>query len=54
MSFEGLKEFKKNLFLGLLTAENIRVSLGRVDTLNVVNINETTSILVEFIVGLSN
>jgi TolB-like protein len=54
VSFECLEEFEKDLLLGLLATEDIGVGLSRVDTLDVVNVNVTTLILVELVVGLSD
>jgi hypothetical protein len=53
-SFESLKEFLKDLILGLLAGLDIWVLVGSVDTSDVVDINPTVLILVKLLVSLGD
>lgn len=53
VSLEGLEELKEDLFFRLFTRENIRVGLGRVDTLDVVDVDPAIAVTIEFIVSLT-
>jgi len=53
-SFESFQEFEKYLLFGFLSGLNIRVSLGCVDTGDVVDVNIPVAILVKFLEGLGD
>jgi len=53
-SLEGLQEFLEDLVLGLLSSLDIWMLVGLVDTSDVININPTIAIFVEFLESLSN
>lgn len=54
MGFESFQEFKEDLLFGFLSVKNIWVSLCAVDTLDVIDIDISITILVELSIGLSN
>src|SRR4051812_32778100 len=53
MCFEGLEELHQDLLFGLFSLEDVGVSLGTVDTLDIIDINIAVAVLVELSVGLS-
>jgi hypothetical protein len=47
LSLEGLQELLKDLVLGFLSSNNIRMSLSIVDSLNVFDVNPAVAISIE-------
>jgi hypothetical protein len=51
MHFKGVKEFSKDFLFSLLSTDNIRVLLGIVDVLDIINVQDSTLVLVHHLKG---
>jgi hypothetical protein len=54
MSLKSLQELHQDILFSLLALDDIGVSLGIVDSLNVVDVNEATAISVNLVESLTN
>ena len=54
MSLKCLKELKKDLLLRFLTRQDVGVSLSRVDSLDIIDVDPSASVFVQLLEGLTD
>ena len=54
MSLKCLKELKKDLLLRFLTSQDVGVSLSRVDSLDIIDVDPSASVFVQLLEGLTD